>query len=73
MFDELKQYLLLTRLSLIESDGGEGGVHLEIMMEEISKIAVSNWVNRGDDTPDLTLDQVDKVVTRVLARTYNKN
>jgi hypothetical protein len=42
-------------------------------MEEITQMAVVNWRDREDNVPDLTSEQINKAVIRVLTRTYNKN
>jgi len=69
MFDDLKRYLLATRLRL-ESKNRED-LPIEQLMEEISRIAVENWMEFED--PTLSNKQLIKASTRVIAKIYNRN
>lgn len=71
MFDDLRLYLLNIRIKLEKAHDGDAP--LELFMEEICRIAVENWSNREDSVPDLTSEQINKAVIRVLTRNYNKN
>ena len=71
MFDDLRLYLLNMRIRLEKAHDGDAP--LELFMEEICRIAVKNWVDREDGIPDLTSEQINKAVIRVLTRNYNKN
>ncbi len=71
MFDDLRLYLLNMRIRLEKVHDGDAP--LELFMEEICRIAVENWSNREDSVPDLTSEQINKAVIRVLTRNYNKN
>jgi hypothetical protein len=73
MFDDLKLYLLNMRIRLEKANKGNEGIPLDIFMEEITQMAVVNWRDREDNVPDLTSEQINKAVIRVLTRTYNKN
>ena len=73
MFDDLKLYLLNIRIKLEKANEGNTDVSLDIFMEEITKIAVINWKDRLGNSPDLTPEQINKVVIMVLIRTYNQN
>jgi hypothetical protein len=69
MFDDLKRYLLATRLRLERKNRED--IPIEPLMEEISKIAVENWMEFED--PTLSNKQLLKASTRVIARIYNRN
>jgi hypothetical protein len=71
MFDDLRLYLLNMRIKLEKAHDGEAP--LELFMEEICRIAVENWADRDDSVPDLTSEQINKAVIRVLTRNYNEN
>ena len=71
MFDDLRLYLLNIRIKLEKAHDGDAP--LELFMEEICRIAVEHWSNREDSVPDLTSEQINKAVIRVLTRNYNKN
>ena len=71
MFDDLRLYLLNIRIKLEKAHDGDAP--LELFMEEICRIAVENWSNREDSVPDLTSEQINKAVIRVLTRNYNQN
>ncbi len=62
MIEDLKYYLLVMRVRL---DGTEDK---DLLMTEISALAVKNWVDRDDGNPDLTDEQYSKAVRRVIAR-----
>jgi len=62
MIEDLKYYLLVMRIRLEDKEDGE------LLMTEISTLAVKNWVDREDGTPNLTKDQFKKAVRRVIAR-----
>jgi hypothetical protein len=70
--DEFKKYIYSTRLKLEKLEMRED-VPLDLLMAEISGIAVYNWVNREDGTPDLTEKQINSAINRVIARKYNRN
>ena len=69
MFDELKNYLLAIRLKLEKLDRDD--IPIDMLMDEVCEIATSNWVSNG--TPNLTEGQLNKVITRVIAKRYNSN
>ena len=61
--DILITYLTTIRL-VLEKHGDS--IPVEYMMEEICDIATNNWVSIGN--PDLSQEQFDKVVIRVISR-----
>lgn len=68
MIQDLKYYLLVMRISLKNKD------NKELVMREISSIAIKNWVDREDGKPDLTTEQFNKAMSRALAkRELNNN
>lgn len=69
MLDELKQYLTTIRLKLESLNRDD--IPIDMLMDEVSEIATSNWVNLGK--PNLTENQLNKVITRVIAKRYNNN
>ena len=69
MFDDLKRYLLATRLRLESINRDD--IPIELLMEEISVMAIENWIDRDD--PTLDNKQLLKASTRVIAKIYNKN
>jgi len=71
MIEDLLNYLNKTRISLEERKIIDLPVNL--IMEEISQIAIQNWTTRTDAVPDLTEKQLNKVYTRVIAKMYNLN
>ena len=71
MIEDLLSYLNKTRISLEERKIIDLPVNL--IMEEISQIAIQNWTTRTDAVPDLTEKQLNKVYTRVIAKMYNLN
>jgi hypothetical protein len=72
MFDEFKRYIYSTRLKLEKLEMRDD-IPLDMLMEEISGIAVYNWVSREDGTPDLTEEQINSAINRVIARKYSRN
>lgn len=71
MFDDLKLYLLNTRIRLTKNNRGD--IPLEMLMEEISQIATDNWTFRENGKPDLTNKQLISASQRVIAKIYNRN
>ncbi len=68
MFDDLRYYLLKMRITLERKN-----LPVQPLMDEISQVAVKNWVDREDGTPDLTANQLLSVSRRVIARKYYIN
>jgi hypothetical protein len=62
MIEDLKYYLLVMRIRLQDKEDGE------LLMTEVSTLAVKNWVDREDGTPDLTREQFNKAIRRVIAK-----
>jgi len=71
MIEDLLSYLNKTRISLEERKIID--LPINLIMEEISQIAIQNWTTRTDAVPDLTEKQLNKVYTRVIAKMYNLN
>jgi len=71
MFDDLKLYLSSIRKRLEKVHDGDAP--LDLFMEEICRIAVENWTDRDDNLPDLTTEQINTAVIRVLTRNYSEN
>ena len=61
MIGDLITYLVKVK-SLIPKQGAE----YKFLLQEITRIAVDNWVNCS--IPDLTKDQLDKVIVTCLAK-----
>lgn len=68
--DDFKKYIHSTRLKLEKLEMRDD-VPLDLLMEQISNIAVDNWVKTG--TPDLTDKQINSAINRVIAKNYNSN
>jgi hypothetical protein len=62
MIQDLKYYLLVMRISLKNRD------NKEMLMKEISTLAIKNWVDREDGKPDLTKEQLNRAMVRALAK-----
>jgi hypothetical protein len=69
MFDDLKLYLFGVRLRLMKQNRED--IPLELLMVEISRIAVENWMDEKD--PELTNEQLLIASRRVIAKKYNRN
>jgi hypothetical protein len=62
MLEDLRYYLFIMSVRLEDKEDGE------LLMTEISTFAVKNWVDRDDSTPNLTKEQLDRAVMRVIAK-----
>lgn len=69
MLDELKNYLLATRIRLEKKERED--LPIDLLMCEISKIAIENWLDEKD--PQLTNEQLLVASRRVIAQIYNRN
>lgn len=58
--DDLIVYIRLMRKRL------EGISNIDLIMEEISNMASNNWIKTG--VPNLTNEQLNKVILRVISR-----
>jgi hypothetical protein len=69
--DEFKHYLYHIRLKLEQLERED--IPIDMLMEEISGIAANNWVDRENGKPDLTEEQINSAINRVIAKRYNRN
>jgi hypothetical protein len=60
------------RIKLEKVHDGDSAL-LELFMGEICRMATENWSNSDNRLPDLTAEQLDKVIIRVLSKNYNEN
>lgn len=66
MIENLIKYLVEMESLMVES-----GIYNEILIEEISIVAIDNWVNTG--VPNLTKKQLEKVLMISLIKNINFN
>jgi len=66
--DDLIKYLNFIR-KFLEAEGTK--IPIQIIMEEISIIAVNNWVENKE--PKLTIDQLNIALLRTLSRSITLN
>jgi hypothetical protein len=71
MIEDLLNYLNKIRVTLEERE--IIGLPIDLIMVEVSEIAIQNWATRPNAVPDLTEKQLNKVYTRVIAKMYNLN
>lgn len=62
MLENLRDYLSLISDKLSDKEDGE------LLMEEISKVAINNFIDREDGDPVLTREQIISVLHLVLIR-----
>lgn len=66
MIEDLIKYLVEMESLMVEN-----GIYNEILIEEISIVAIDNWVNTG--VPNLTEKQLEKVLMISLIKNINFN
>lgn len=72
MFDELKKYLYSIRLKLNKLEIRDD-IPLNLLMDEITNTATINWVCRENANPELTEEQINSAINRVIASKYSRN
>lgn len=60
--EDLKYYLFIMSIRLEDKEDGD------LLLTEISSFAVNNWVDRDDGTPNLTKEQFNRAIMRVIAK-----
>lgn len=67
---------VITYLNTFKDEYQQSGneyIPVEYVMSEVCEIAIKNWMYRPDKKPDLTEEQIDKAITKALAKTYYNN